>query len=193
MSSFSASHREGLSVHAKSSLTPLPFDAYEVKRLLKGHHASIRRGCPLNPTSAILPARELIRSSELSNIAKCLEKPSFTVQFEVAHTIPVCDTTSNDTIKLLCRKKIDGTPSFQFGLHVKDSSAEIDIICRGKVADDILGITAQDVTERPDRCSEGMNALKELMSPGTICEGEIQSIVAKDGKVYFVLKSMFCM
>ena len=152
----------------------------------------MRRGCPPNPTSAILPARELIRSSEHSNIAKCLEKPSFTVQFEVAHTIPQCDPASNDLIKKICRKKVDGTPSFQFGLHVKDSSAEIDIVCRGKVANGILGITAQDFTERPDRCSEAMNALKELMSPGTICEGEIQRFVAKNGMVYFILKSMFC-
>jgi len=156
----------------------------------------MRRGCPPNPRSAILPARELMRSSGLSNIAECLENSSlasFTVQFEVAHTIPVCNPTSNDAIKQLCRNKIDGTPSFQFGLHVKDSSAEIDIICRGKVADEILGITARDFLERRlDRCSEAMNALKELMSPGTICEGEIQRFVAKDGKVYFILKSMFC-
>jgi hypothetical protein len=156
----------------------------------------MQRGCPPNPKSAILPAREPMRISGLSNIAECLENPSlasFTVQFEVAHTTPVCNpTSSSDAIKLLCRKKIDGTPSFQFALHVKDLSAEIDIICRGKVADDILGIMAQDVTERPDRCYKAMNALRELMSPGTICEGEIQSIVAKDGKVYFVVKSMFC-
>jgi hypothetical protein len=189
------SHREGLSVHAKSSMTPLPFDAYEVKRLLKRHHSCMRRGFPLNPTSAILPVRELVRNNGLSKIAECLQRPSpasYTVQFEVAHTIPVCNPRSNEAIKQLCRKKKDGTSSFQFALHVKDLSAEIDIICRGKVADDILGVTAQDITERPDKCNEAMNALKELMSPGSICEGKIQSIVAKDGKIYFVLKSMFC-
>jgi hypothetical protein len=38
-----------------------------------------------------------------------------------------------------------------------------------------------------------MNVLKELMFPGTICEEEKQSIVAKNGEVYFVVKSMFCM
>jgi hypothetical protein len=185
---------EGLSVHAKSSMTPLPFDAYEVKRLLKGHNSCVRRGFPLNPKSAILPAREIMRNNVLSKIAECLQRPSpasFTVQFEVTHTIPPCNPISNDSITL-CRKKKDGTSGIYFALHAKDLSAEMDIICRGDAAADVLGITAQDIAERPDRSNEAINALKELMSHGSIYEGKIKKFSAKDGKIYFELMSMFC-
>lgn len=187
-----------LSVHARSSLTPLPFDTYEVKRLLKGHHSCLRRGVPHNPRSAILPARattEQLRSNGFTTIAECLQQTTptlFTNQFEVISTIPVCDPSSNDAIKLLCRTSKNGLPRFEFALHVKDVSGEMDIICTGKNADDILGITARDISERPEACEKAAHALKELMLPGSICEGKIRRIVAKDGKIYFVLQSMVC-
>lgn len=187
-----------LSVHSRSSLTPLPFDTYEVKRLLKGHHSFLRRGVPHNPRSAILLARattEQLRNNGFTTIAECLQQTTptlFTVQFEAIGTIPVCNLSSTDAIKLLCRTSKNGLPRFEFALHVKDVSGEIDIICTGKVADDILGITARDISERPEACEKAAHALKELMLPGSICEGKICSIVAKDGKIYFVLQSMVC-
>ena len=39
---------------------------------------------------------------------------------------------------------------------------------------------------------KAVHALKDLMLPGSICEGQIRSIVAKDGKIYFVLQSIVC-
>jgi len=187
-----------LSVHARSSLTPLPFDTYEVKRLLKGHHSCLRRGVPHNPRSALLPARlitEQLRNNGFTTIAACLQRTTpalVTVQFEVINTIPVCDLSCNDAMKVLCRTSKDGSPCFQFALHVKDASGEIDIMCMGKIADDILGITARDISEKPEACEKAVNALNELMLPGSICEGKIRSIVAKDGKIYFVLQSIVC-
>jgi hypothetical protein len=187
-----------LSVHARSSLTPLPFDTYEVKRLLKGHHSCLRRGVPHNPRSAILPARattEQLRNNGFTTIAECLQRTTptlSTLQFEVINTIPVCDPSSIDAIKLLCRTSRDGSPCFQFALHVKDVSGEIDVICMGKVANDILGITARDITERPEVCEKAAHALKELMLPGSICEGKIRNTVGKDGKIWFVLQSIVC-
>lgn len=193
----------GFSVHSKSSLTPLPFDAYEVKGLLKDHGSRIQRGVPPNPASAILPrsrstpdivAQEL-RNNGLSMIKDCLQKPppaSFTTQFEVSNTIPACNLNSIDAIKVLCTKKRDGTASFRFALHIKDASAEMDVICIGKVAEDLLGIKPQDIIERSEKCEAANKTLKELMASGSTCEGKIRSVVGKDGKLWFILKSMFC-
>mmetsp|Transcript_6513 Transcript_6513/g.11481 ORF Transcript_6513/g.11481 Transcript_6513/m.11481 type:complete len:243 (+) Transcript_6513:801-1529(+) len=219
----------GISVHIKSSLTPLPFDAYEIKGLLKGHATRIQRGVPPNPTSAILPATrsssrpdvavrrgvspnptsailpatsrpdvaaQEMRNSGLSIIEECLQKPApatFTIQFEVSHTLPACNPTSIDAIKALYTKKKDGTSSFRFALHIKDASSEVDVLCLGRVAEELLGITTQDVISgKSEKCQGALGTLKELMSPGSICEGKIRSILGKDGKLYFILKSMFC-
>lgn len=128
-------------------------------------------------------------------IEECLQKNAngtFTVQFEVSHTIPACNPTSVDTIQVLCTKKRDGTPSYRFALHIKDASSEMDVICIGQVAEELLGITARDITERPENCKAAAELLNDLMSPGSVCEGKIRSILGKDGKLYFILKSMFC-
>ena len=192
----------GLSVHAKSSLTPLPFDAYEVKELLTKHSTC---GQP-NPTSALLPTRsknnrseavaQAMRNTGLSMIEECLQKPppaSFTIQFEVVKTIPECNPTTIESLKVLCARKNDGKSSFRFALNVKDSSSTMDVLCLGQVAEQVLGITAQEINdERQDKCEEAIKTLKELMLPGSVCEGKVKSIVGKDGKLYFILKSMFC-
>ena len=193
----------GLSVHAKSSLTPLPFDAYEVKELLSKHSASAAQP---NPTSALLPTRsnnnrseavaQAMRNTGLSMIEECLQKPppaSFTIQFEVVKTIPECNPTTIESLKVLCARKNDGKSSFRFALNVKDSSSTMDVLCLGQVAEQVLGITAQEINdERQDKCEEAIKTLKELMLPGSVCEGKVKSIVGKDGKLYFILKSMFC-
>mmetsp|Transcript_29561 Transcript_29561/g.61661 ORF Transcript_29561/g.61661 Transcript_29561/m.61661 type:complete len:883 (+) Transcript_29561:438-3086(+) len=204
-----------LSVHNRSSLTPLPFDAYEIKGLLKEHAARIQKGDPTNPTSAILPvssnhvSNRSIRPStnvvlEMKNhgvsmIEQCLQTPApatFTLQFEVSHTVPACNPTSIDGIKSLYTKKKDGTSSFRFALHIKDASSEVDVLCLGKVAEGLLGITTRDITsnndESSEKCEGALETLREIMSPGTICEGKVRSILGKDGKLYFILKSMFC-
>ena len=197
----------GLSVHAKSSLTPLPFDAYEVKRLLIGHDSRVKSGAHPNPTSAILPsslnistsrpevAAQQRRNSGLSTIEDCLRTAppaSFTLQFEVSCTIPECNPTSIDAMKVLCTRKNEAC-SFRFAMRVKDSKKEMDILCLGQVAEQVLGVSAQDIhDERQDKCHEAMNNLRELMSPGSVCEGKVWSIIGKDGKLYFILKSMFC-
>lgn len=195
----------GLSVHAKSSLTPLPFDAYEVKRLLIGHDSRVKSGAQPNPTSAILPASseevvpevaaQQMRNNGLSTIKDCLRTAppaSFSLQFEVSSTIPECNATSIDAMKVLCTRKNEAC-SFRFAMRVKDSKKEMDILCLGQVAEQVLGVSAQDIhDERQDKCHEAMNNLRKLMSPGSVCEGKVRSIIGKDGKLYFILKSMFC-
>ncbi|KAL7432027.1 hypothetical protein ACHAXM_002879 [Skeletonema potamos] len=192
-----------LSVHAKSSLTPLPYDAYEVKMLLKGHDTRLKRGVPTNPTSAILPgksaprpqftAREAARSG-FSMLDECLRKPApatFTVQFEVSHTLPASDLNSIDTLKAFCVKQKNGAV-FRFAMHIKDASAEVDVICHGKVAEQILGMSAQEVSTSVAKCTQALDTLKEYISVGSVCEGKIRSVMGKDKRVYFVLCSMFC-
>ena len=192
-----------LSVHAKSSLTPLPYDAYEVKMLLKGHDTRLKRGVPTNPTSAILPgnpaqrpqfAREAAHRG-FSMLDECLRKPApatFTIQFEVSHTLPASDLNSIDTLKAFCVKQKEGNVVFRFAMHIKDASSEVDVICHGKVAEELLGITAQDVSASAAKCTQALGTLKDFISSGSVCEGKIRSVMGKDKRVYFVLCSMFC-
>lgn len=174
-----------------------------MKELLKKHGDRLRRGVPPNPTSAILPvthnrpshSQEMRKSAGIHSIRECLQSaPStFTVQFEISHTIPECNLSSTEEIKALYKRKKDGTSSFRFALHLKDSSSEVDVLCLGKVAEQLLGITTQDaIDENPDKCQHALEMLRELMSPGSVCEGKIRSTQAKDGKLYFILKSLFC-
>eukprot|EP00986_Skeletonema_menzelii_P006250 scaffold2358_cov222-Skeletonema_menzelii.AAC.4 len=193
-----------LSVHVKSSLTPLPHDAYEVKMLLKGHDTRLKRGVPTNPTSAILPSESAPRPqftsreaaiSGFSMLEECLRKPApatFTVQFEVSHTLPASDLNSINTLKAFCVKQKDGSDVFRFAMHIKDASAEVDVICHGKVAEDLLGMSAQDVSTSLAKCAQALDILKDVISPGSVCEGKIRSVMGKDKRVYFVLCSMFC-
>ena len=199
----------GLSVHAKSSLTPLPFDAYEVRALLQDHDARVRRGDPTNPTSAILPAssgggsagragavREVLRNHGLSVIQDCHDKAppaTFKLQFEVSNTIPACDVSSAAALEGLCATKKDGAASFRFALRIKDASSEMDVLCLGKAAEKMIGVAARDVAEKDaEKCEVALGALKEMMLPGSVCEGNVRSTVGKDGKQYFLLESMLC-
>ena len=68
----------------------------------------------------------------------------------------------------------------------------MDILCLEQVAEELIGITAQEVTERPEKYEAALETLKELMLLGSICEGKIRSILCKDGKLYFIIKPMFC-
>jgi len=193
-----------LSVHAKSSLTPLPHDAYEVKMLLKGHDTRLKRGVPTNPTSAILPGKSAPRPqfstreaaiSGFSMLDECLRKPApatFTVQCEVSHTLPASDLNSIDTLKAFCVKQKDGSAVFRFALHIKDTSAEVDVICHGKVAEGLLGMSAQEVSTSVAKCTQALDKLKVYISSGSVCEGKIRSVMGKDKRVYFVVYSMFC-
>ena len=201
----------GLSVHAKSSLTPLPFDAYEVKMLLKEHDVQVKRGVPFNTTSSILPGKSsrpteqgvptanlpmpIVGATvqEYSTLDECIKKPasaSFEIQFEISHTIPPCTATSANAMKALCFKNKDGSFGFRFAFHIKDSSAQIDVLCLGGVAEKILGITAQDVIDKPELCEGAFATLKLLMTPGSKRNGIIRSQLGKDRKLYFILKSM---
>lgn len=184
----------------------MPYDAYEIKKLLREHSARVLRGDATNSTSAILPANTIkpnvdivqeMKNHGLSMIEECLQTPTpqtFTLQFEVSHTYPACSPTSIGAIKTLCTKKKDGSSSFRFALHIKDASSEMDVLCLGKVAEKLLGITVREVISggTAEKCQRALNFLEEIMLPGSICEGTVRSIVGKDGKLYFYLMSMLC-
>jgi hypothetical protein len=191
---FFVANCQGISIHVKSSLTPLPSNAYEVKELLRGHDSRVKRGDAPNPMSAILPGRSRKgEGGDLRTINECFYNPpaTFTVQFEVARILPAFIPTSSDALRNFCLKQKDGSSKFQFSLHVRDASSETDILCLGKVAEDILGITPRDVIEKSGRCEGAICKLQRIMSPGSRCRGTIRSCV-KNGNTYFFMKSMSC-
>ena len=158
------------------------------------HHSRVQRGDAPNPTSAILPCR--LRKGvigDLRTINECYHIPpsTFTVQFEVVHILPAFIPTSYDALKSFCLQQSDGSSKLQFSLHVRDTTSETDVLCFGKAAEDLLGITPSDVIERSGRCEEAMCKLQRIVSPGALCSGTIRSCV-KNGKTYFFLKSMSC-
>jgi len=187
-------NHKGLSIHAKSSLTPLPSTAYEVKELLRRHDSRLKRGDVPNPKSAILPFRSITGTiKDLRPISECYYSPhaTFTIQFEVAQILPAFIPTSSNPLHNFCMKQKDGSSKLQFSLHVRDASSETDILCLGKVAEDILGITPRDILERSDRCESAICQLQHIVSPGSRCRGTIRSCV-KNGNTYFFMKSMSC-
>lgn len=195
----------GLSVHGKSSLTPLPFDAYEVQQLLKDHDTRIQRGVIFNPTSGILPGKSL----PLTNMTN-LEEPqtqvpmlnqfiqqavpsTFTCQFYISRTIPTFNPSSNNAMRNLCRENKNGSVGFQFAFHIFDDSAQIDVLCLGAVAEKLIRVKAKDVLASSSVQKSAIETLNDLMTPGNLFEGEIRSVLGKDGKVYYILKSMTCL
>jgi len=204
-----------LSVDSKSSITPLPFDAYEVKCMLRDHQTRIDQGVPTNLVSGILPkrvhgshqAQNIDRFREDSNetksdsskkrlhskLGECLVKPapaSFHIQFKVLHTIPKCKLSSAEDLKELCFRNKDGSLSFRFALHVTDSSTELDILCFGAVARKILRITEDDVVTSSSKCEEALATLKSIVTSESSTNGTIRSTLGKDNKIYFVLRSL---
>ena len=207
----------GISVHSKSSLTPLPHDAYEVKLLLRRHHVLVKNGATPNPTSAILPARtrdiaRRMRDNGFTLLAECSELApprTFTVQFEVSHTVPRIDVSGGrGALAAFVRRRPGGPALLQLALHVSDATGTADVLCLGKAAEDLLGgATAGDIVAcssgeyddgpsgaegRARRCDAALEALSGLTAPGTFCEAEVRSTVGKDGRLYFILKSLFC-
>ena len=161
---------------------------------MRRHDSRVKKGDAPNPSSAILPSRSRRGViGDLRTIDECYNTPpaTFTIQFEVTHILPAFIPTSSDALKIFCMKQKDGSSKLQFSLHARDESSEADILCLGKVAEDILGITPLDVVERSDRCKGAICKLKCIVSPGSRCRGTIRSCV-KNGNTYFFLKSMTC-
>ena len=196
---------QGLSVHARSSLTPLPFDAYEVQLLLKEHDTRIERGATTNPSSGILPGASRRTESNTSTTSQaplqfptlneCIRRaaPStFSVQFQISRTIPPFNPSSNNAMKNLCCKNKDGSVGFRFAFHIFDDTAEMDVLCLGAIAEKVIKARAQEIIASQNVRMKSIASLNELMTPGYIFEGEIRSMLGRDMKVYYILKSFVC-
>lgn len=183
--------------------------------MLRDHQTRIDRGVPTNPASGILPKR-VYRSYQVQNIDRfredsietksdsrkkrlhskleeCLVKPapaSFDIQCKVLHIIPKCNLSSAEDLKALCFKNKDGSLSFRFAFHVKDSSAELDVLCFGAVARKILRISEDDVVTSSSKCEEALATLKSIVTSESSTNGTIRSILGKDNKIYFTLTSL---
>lgn len=190
----------GLSVHSRSSLTPLPFDTFEVYQLLKDHDARIQRGATFNTQSAILPGKSLPNDASAneppSSLKELTSQPApttFTAQFNISHTVPQFNPLLKSAMQNLCCKYKDGSPGYRFAFHVSDGSIEIDVLCLGSVADRLIGASARDVIASPSIEKQAVETLNDLLTPSYLFEGEIRSIVGKDRKIYYILKSMRCL
>lgn len=150
-----------------------------------------------------------MRDNGFTVLAECTELPpprTFTVQFEVSHTVPRIDSGGGGrgALAAFVRRRPDGAARLQLALHVSDSTGEADVLCLGRAAEELLGgATAGDIVAcssdggssaegRGRRCDAALEAVSRLTAPGTFCEAKVRSTVGKDGRLYFILKSLFC-
>lgn len=192
-----------LSVHSKSSLTPLPSNVYEIKHLLKDHDTRIKQGVAYNPQSGILPGKSLPKTNTTSTNQPQLPMlkefksqaapTTFTNLFYISRTIPPFNPYSSHAMQRLCHKNKDGSFGFRFAFHIFDDSTELDVLCLGAAADKLIGFKAQDVMSSMNTEKQAVETLNDILTPGNLFEGEIHSVLGKDKKVYYILKSMNCL
>jgi hypothetical protein len=183
-------------------LTPLPSSVYEIEQLLKDHDTRIKQGATYNPQSGILPGKSLPKTTTCSDHPQCpkLKKlisqaapTTSTQQFYISRTIPSFNPYSSNPMQGLCHKNKDGLFGFRFAFHILDDSAELDVLCLGAAADKLIGSKAQDVMSSSDIEKKAAETLNDILTPGNLFEGEIRSVLGKDKKVYYILKSMNCL
>lgn len=194
----------GLSVHSRSSLTPLPFDVYETQQMLKDHDTRIQRGAILNPSSGILPGKSKPAKNEtgtnsehqhhpmLNELIQKTAPSTFTAQFYISRTYPAFNPSSSNAMQQLCVNDRAGNKVFRFSFHIFDDSTELDVLCLGPRAEKLIGVKAQDISY-PDMKKKAIETLNDLMTPGNLFEGQIQSVLGTDGKVYYILNTMICL
>lgn len=66
------------------------------------------------------------------------------------------------------------------------------MLCLGAVAQKIIKARAQEIIASQNVRMKSIESLNELMTPGNIFEGEIRSMLGRDMKVYYILKSLVC-
>jgi len=183
-------------------MTPLPCHTFEVQQLLKNHHTRIQRGASFNPSSGILPGKFLLTNKNaitnrtrpfLENFIRQDVPSTFTAQFYISRMIPSFNPSSSNAIQKLCCKNKNGSYGFRFAFHIFDDSTEIDVLCLGVVAEELIRAKAQDIVASPSVRKKATETLNDVMTPGYLFEGEISSVLGKDHKVYYILKSMTCL
>lgn len=66
------------------------------------------------------------------------------------------------------------------------------MLCLGAVAEKVIKVRAQEIIASQNVRMKSIESLNELMTPGNIFEGEIRSMLGRDMKVYYILKSLVC-
>ena len=172
---------QGLSIHVIDTIT---IKCLWNKRAIEEAPFLCEKGDAPNPMSAILPCRSrkgVIGSTNAIITPHQRLQSSLKLLIFYQHSFQRHPMHSKS---FACNKVMDHW-------RCRDTSSETDILCFGKVAEDILGITSIDVIERSGRCEGAICKLQRIVSPGSRCRGTIRSCV-KNGKIYFFLKSISC-
>ena len=167
--------------------------------MLIDHDARIQRGAILNPSSGILPGKSVPTATtnstnsdyQLSELIRKSVPFTFTAQFYISRTYPTFNPSSKNAMENLCVENRAGKKVFRFSLHIFDDSTELDVLCLGPRAEKLIGVKAVDIAS-PDVRKKATETLNDLMTPGYLFEGEIQSVLGTDDKVYYILKTMNC-
>jgi len=190
-------------VSAKSYLTPLPNDTYEVKELLKNHQTRLLRKDPYNPQSGVLPLEgEAVAEPEstqgtmdvvdetdvgeegFASIEHCISEaaPSaFDVKFQITGTIPSAEE-GRQGFRRLCKGN-----KFQFAVSVNDETGSIHALVPSEIGEDLFQIDAEDATEIST--SDAVAIMKDVTREDKFWKGKIRSF-EMDGNRFFILDSV---
>lgn len=189
-------------VSAKSALTPLPNDTYEIKEMLKAHQQRIARNEPFNPQSGVLPLDEEVtthgpqepvqvamevdetQEEAFATIARCISEAapsSFKVKVHITGTIPSAEAGTNG-LRHLCHAN-----KYKFAVNVNDETAAIDALVPDEVGEDLFGLNAAAACELST--SDAAALIQDVTSDDNVWIGEVRSFVL-NGSRYFILDSV---
>ena len=189
-------------VSAKSALTPLPNDTYEIKEMLKAHQQRIARNDPFNPQSGVLPLDGEVITGEaqepaqvamevddaqqeaFASIAHCISEAapsSFKVKFHITGTIPSTEGGANG-LRCLCHAN-----KYKFAINVNDETAAIDALVPDEVGEVLFGMNAAAACElsTPD----AVTLIRDVTNENNVWIGEIRTF-GLNGSRYFILDSV---
>jgi len=195
-------------VSAKSALTPLPNNTYEIKEMLEAHQQRLAQNNPYNPQSGVLPLDGEITAAggagqepaqaamdvdeppvdtaeeAFASIARCISvaaPSSFKVKFHITGTIPNADEATHG-LRRLCRAN-----KYQFAVNVNDETAAIDALIPDEVGEALFELEAAAASELS--VPDAVTLIKDITSEDKLWKGKIRSFEL-NGSRYFILNSV---